>query len=298
MQAALPNRFEAATVDHGLREESASEAEYAADVCAYLSILHAVLPVEVGKGNVQAEARAARYVALAQWMKQRGLHALASAHHADDQAETLMMRLNRGSGLSGLSGVRARGPIPQQSGPQQSGSQKSGPQKSREVIRPLLSWRKVELEAVCAAAGVTPVHDPSNENDQFDRARMRKALAKADWIDPLALAQSAQHLAEAQSFIERKVEKELAGDRLTRGAERATYTPSRHAIIAHETVKRIVEDLSGKSVRGGEIARLVGRLQAGQNASLAGILARSEKADDGAQYWIFEREPARSAGSA
>ena len=108
---ALPGRIAAATVDHGLRAESAAEAQFVADLCALLKVDHAVLAVSVGQGNVQAEARIARYRALAGWAKQTGLAALASAHHADDQAETLLLRLRRASGVAGLAGVRERGQV-------------------------------------------------------------------------------------------------------------------------------------------------------------------------------------------
>ena len=83
-----------------------------AGLCHRLGIEHATLPVALDDGNVQDRARAARYAALGAWMERRSLDALATAHHADDQAETLLMRLNRGSGLSGLAGIRECAPLP------------------------------------------------------------------------------------------------------------------------------------------------------------------------------------------
>ncbi|MFN9375424.1 MAG: ATP-binding protein, partial [Novosphingobium sp.] len=82
-----------------------------AAICAALGVPHRTLKVRLDPGNVQAEARAARSAALAGWMAEEDLAALATAHHADDQAETLLLRLNRASGVAGLAGVRALGPV-------------------------------------------------------------------------------------------------------------------------------------------------------------------------------------------
>jgi len=185
--AALPGRIAAATVDHGLRPANADEAAMVAALCARLGVPHATLPVTLAEGNVQAEARAARYAALAEWMGANGLTALATAHHADDQAETLLLRLNRGSGVAGLAGVRARGQVPGTRLP---------------LVRPLLGWRRAELAQVVTAAALVAADDPSNRDDRFDRARLRKALAEAGWIDVPALAASAAHIADADAALD------------------------------------------------------------------------------------------------
>ena len=184
--AARPSEIEAATVDHQLREGSAEEAAMVASLCEQLGIPHATLPVRVAPAaSLQAQARTARYAALAAWATERDLIAVATAHHADDQAETLLMRLARGSGLSGLAGVRASRPLAD----------------GVKLVRPLLGWRKAELEAVVAVAGLTPADDPANRDPRHDRTRAREFLGRDDWPDPRHLATSAHHLADAEEAL-------------------------------------------------------------------------------------------------
>jgi len=180
--AAWPDRVRAATVDHRLRAESAAEARFVATLCAERGIPHAILaPATPITGSLQAAARKARYALLEAWRAREGALSVMTAHHADDQAETLLMRLNRGAGVSGLAGIRAT---------------------NGHVLRPLLGWRRTELEAIAAAAGIVPLADPSNQDPRFDRVRMRRALAAADWIDVPALARSASHLADAAEALD------------------------------------------------------------------------------------------------
>ena len=174
--AARPAAIEAATVDHGFRAESRGEAETVAAVCSKLGIPHAILDVrwrEKPKTAIQERARQERYRLLGFWAEERGLRAVATGHHADDQAETFLMRLNRGAGVRGLAGMRPRS---------------IAPGTDIRLIRPLLRWRHSELEDVCAAAHLTPAVDSSNDDAQFERVRLRQSLAAADWLDPAAIA--------------------------------------------------------------------------------------------------------------
>src|SRR5690606_38404014 len=103
-------KVEAATVDHGLRPEAATEAETVARACAALSVPHETLRWTDGPaatGNLMEQARLARYRLLAGWALRRGLTQVAIAHTADDQAETFLMRLAREAGLDGLAGMRS-----------------------------------------------------------------------------------------------------------------------------------------------------------------------------------------------
>lgn len=256
--AAFPDRIEAATVDHRLRSGSAGEAAMVADICAQLGVAHAVLPVAVAQGNIQAEARAARYAALAGWMKERGLTALATAHHADDQAETLLMRLNRGSGVAGLAGVRSWGEVPGTRLP---------------LLRPLLGWRRVDLAEVVAAAGLTAAADPSNTDERFDRVRIRQALTDADWLNAEALAQSAGHLADADGALDWAARREWS-EQVEKTGLGVSYRPMAPRAVALRVLARIVTELTGEEPRGSAVARLFDSLTAGQPASIGTLVVR------------------------
>lgn len=273
-KAALPGRIEVVTVDHGLRAEAAAEAAQVAELCANLQVPHATLAVEVAGGNLQAEARRARYAAMADWIAERELVALATGHHADDQAETLLMRLNRGSGVAGLAGARARGIVPGTRIP---------------LLRPLLDWRRTELEAIVGEAGIEVVADPSNLDDRFDRVRMRKALAGADWLDVPAVAASAAHLSEADEVVEWVALHEYR-DNVRREAMGLHYRPGAPRAAVLRVVARIVTELGGEAPRGRAVARLVDSLLAGKPASIGDLLVRPNVAG-----WDFSRAPARRA---
>lgn len=178
---AYPGRVEAATVDHGLRAEARAEAEMVGRWCTEQGVPHAILaPAQPITGSIQASARAARYALLHQWREARGIAWLLTAHHADDQLETIVMRLNRSSGVGGLAGIRAR---------------------NRAVLRPLLGWRRAELLAIAQSCALPHVLDPSNEDARFDRVEMRRHLAGVDWLDPLAASRTAAACADAEDAL-------------------------------------------------------------------------------------------------
>lgn len=271
--AARPGEVEAASVDHGLRAESADEAAAVAALCRELGVPHQVLRAAPDAGNVQAEARRARYAALAGWMRARGLDVLLTGHHADDQAETLMMRLLRGSGVAGLAGVRARGTVPDAPG--------------LRLLRPLLGWRRDELAGLCAACGAEPAQDPSNRDERFDRARLRARLAEAPWIDPAALARSAGLLAEAEEALGWAAERHWR-DAVREDGPALVYTPGdAPQEVRLRVLKRAIEAFSGPVPRGGELARLEAALRRGESATLSGVLAR------GGGEWRLEPAPPR-----
>lgn len=287
---AMPGHIAVASVDHGLRPEAAGEVALVERIAAERGIPFTPLKIAIARGNVSARAREARYTALAGWAAGARLSAVATAHHADDQAETLLMRLNRGSGLAGLAGVRARTVI--------EGSEVA-------LLRPLLGWRKAALESVVTAAGITAVQDPSNTNPDFDRARLRAQMAEAQWLDPVQIAASAAHLAEGWQalawYAELDWHEMVMRDEAAPGGLGYTYCANVPRVIAIETICKIIGELGGHASRA-EAARAWDRLWAGNNASLGGVLAvpgaeRVEKIGVQMRVWRFRPEPARGSAN-
>ncbi|MFA9201359.1 MAG: tRNA lysidine(34) synthetase TilS [Cypionkella sp.] len=274
--AARPEALEAATVDHGLRPDSAAEARHVAAVCAALSIRHEVLRVEVVAGNLQANARTARYGALDDWAASRGIERLATAHHADDQAETVLMRLNRGSGVAGLAGIRER---------------LACAGRNATIVRPLLRWRRVELARIVENSPFTAVADPSNHDPAFDRVRMRQALAAMDWLDPAAIARSAALLAEAGEALEWLAleEREAQVERTEQGYRYRSQSRSRLQVIY------VLRSLMGRLDRSASLsalARVVDEAKPGRPRNLGGVLFTLESEG----VWRLELEPPRRTG--
>jgi tRNA(Ile)-lysidine synthase len=266
---AIPGRIVAATVDHGLRAESAGEAAFVAGLCADRSIAHHILhPDQPITGNIQSSARAARYRLLERAADEEGCHFIATAHHRDDQLETLLMRLARGSGLDGLSGIR---------------------QLYGRVIRPVLDFSKAELEQICAQAGIVPVRDPSNDDAQFERVAMRQFLAaNAALFDPERMARSAGALAEAGEALDWATTKLLA-ERMTRDGDAVTLHPQdlprdlqRRLMIA--ALRQLVPDIAP---RGEAALRLLATLQSGNKGMIGDILCK------GGEVWTFSPAPQR-----
>jgi tRNA(Ile)-lysidine synthase len=270
-EAAFPGQVEAATVDHRLRPESAGEAAFVGTLCAARAIPHATLTGPPVAGNVQAGARALRYHLLGDWARRRGLAFVLTAHHRDDQAETLLMRLQRGAGLAGLAGIRPRAGL-----------------DGLIVLRPLLGWRRAELAEVVAAAGLAPVEDPGNSDDRYDRARLRKQLAATEWLDAPALARSAAALGEAEQALDWTAE-QLIAERTDSAPGGLTFDPT--ALPAELRRRALVRLLAllvpAEPPRGEAVQRLLAALDAGETATLAGVKC------EGGPVWRLSPAPPR-----
>ena len=253
-RTALGERIRAATVDHRLRPEAADEAAAVAVTCAQIGVAHDTLSVTWDAeptSNVQARARAARYGVLGEWAREQGLSAVLTAHHADDQAETLLMRLARGSGVAGLAGARGVARI-----------------GALTVLRPLLGWRRDELRAIVDQEGIEPADDPSNRDPRFDRVRMREMLSAATWADPLRLAASASHLAAAEEAL-CFVTDQLAHERLSVTSDGYDIDASQlPRELQRRLLVRALSDAGERDLRGPEVERLLDALLDGNTATL------------------------------
>lgn len=181
----------AATVDHGLRPEAAAEAAAVARLCLGLAIPHAVLRWEGEKprSGVQEQARLARYELLAGQARALGGAVIVTAHTLDDQAETLLMRMAKGSGPAGLAGMRPR-------------SARHGVR----LARPLLGVAKVRLVATCQSRGLGFAGDPSNRDPRFTRVRWRELmpLLAEEGLTSARLGQLATRLARVELALEQR----------------------------------------------------------------------------------------------
>ncbi|WP_101067457.1 tRNA lysidine(34) synthetase TilS [Roseovarius salinarum] len=259
----------AVTVDHRLRPESAGEAAAVAETCARLGIPHDTLPwVEGwdGTGNLQEAAREARYRLMADWARGRGLADVALAHTADDQAETLLMRLAREAGLDGLSAMGDR------------------VEHGVTFRRPALRITRAALRRVLTDRGIAWTEDPSNADPTFERVRARQVL---DQLAPLGISATglsavAHHLAGARDALYACL-REAAHDIVT--------FQSGDMLVARDGLARLHDELArrllqaglrwvagpGHGARGVALGRLLDAARTGQGMTLQGALVTPER---------------------
>ena len=179
----------ALTVDHGLRPESTEEAAQVADWLTGRAVAHETLTWRPGRAahRIQARARDARYRLMAEACRRHGIVHLLLGHSLDDQAETVLLRLAKGSGTDGLAGMA---PLRETAWVRQ--------------LRPLLGFSKRRLRAVCAAAGQPWIEDPSNADLRFARSRLRGAAATlaAEGLGPERLADTARRVGRGRAILE------------------------------------------------------------------------------------------------
>lgn len=275
MATLLPGQIRAATVDHGLRQGSADEARMVAAFCRREHIPHSILqPATPIQGSLQAAARGERYRLLDHWRTAHGLGHIVTAHHADDQLETIVMRLNRSSGVGGLAAIRARNGF---------------------ILRPLLHWRRADLAALALDRHLPFVDDPSNSDDRFDRARLRHALKSQSVMDPAAAARSAAWLAEADEALDWAVDRAVASwpdaddPHIIRDH---AYPPE---IFRRIVTRRLRDADPALTLRGASLHGVIGAMRDGRRAMVGALLIDSLPSADGAA-WRISKAPRRKAG--
>lgn len=266
----------AATVDHGLRLGSDAEARQAGQAAARLGIPHETLVWRrEGGGNLMGAARDARLRLLSDWARRHGLSAVLLGHTLDDQAETLLMRLARGAGVDGLSGMTDR-----------RGAQ------GMLWLRPLLSLSRADLRDWLVARGIGWIDDPSNQRDEFHRIRIRKAMAGLDLPLP-QLAQSLDNLAMARDALAHYAAQTAEGAQSRAGGLDLPLPPF---LAAPAEIRRrlLVAGLrfvggAGYPARRAKVGHALAELAQGRQVTLEGVIARPQ---DG---WLrLLREPAAS----
>ncbi|MFT4220980.1 MAG: tRNA lysidine(34) synthetase TilS [Microbacterium sp.] len=249
---AMRLRVRSVTVDHGLQDCSADVAAGAARQAEALGLDARVVRVEVGAGGgPEAAARDARYAALADEAMDAGAAAILVGHTLDDQAETVLLGLARGSGSASLQGMAPRSEL-----------------RGIPLLRPLLGARRATTRAACAAQQLRPWDDPHNDDDRYTRVRVRRRVLPVleDELGPgiaEALARTAEQLREdSDAFaemidetIEDVVEPAEAGIAVSVGALAANPAALRHRLIRHVVASEFGVSLSRAHTL--EVARLV-----------------------------------------
>ena len=184
----------AVTIDHGLRAEAKREAAAVKRLARRLGVEHRTLHWrgKKPKTGLQEAARAARYRLLAEAAMRGGYEHILTAHTLDDQAETVLFRLARGSGLTGLAGMAHATALP------------VGARGTIFLVRPLLHVAKARLVATLKSAGVAHSEDPSNADPRFTRTRLRALMPvlAREGLDARGLSRLALRMRRAEATVE------------------------------------------------------------------------------------------------
>lgn len=257
----------ALTVDHRLRPESGAEAAAVGKALRERGIRHEILTlgVDLPVSGVENAARAARYRVLVERCRSLGALRLLTAHHADDQAETLLLRLSRGSGPDGLAGMAAWRNL-----------------EDVVLLRPFLSVAPDRLRATCGAAGLAWFDDPTNAGDGNARGRLRRvgSLLAAEGLTAQSLARTADRAAAQRRLLDR-----LTADLLGRAVALSPWgfaelDPPPFAAadpaLAGRALARVLATVAGEAhpPRWEALNRMASRVAAGEGGTLAGCVLR------------------------
>jgi tRNA(Ile)-lysidine synthase len=281
-----PPQLTVLTVDHGLRPNSGEEARWVLEQAHHLGLAGVVLEWRGDKPvtGVQARARQARYDLLMRWCGDHAADALATAHSLDDQVETFVMRLARGSGLDGLAGIREAGTWAMRDG-------------TVALLRPLLGLSRARLRNTLTAAGQSWIEDPSNTDPRYERVRWRNTLEilQQQGLAPAMIALSVGRLDRARQALEHATAR-LEADAVVHQGERATLHLDAVQGEPEELMVRLLQRLIVRYGAGSEppqlaaLERLSGWITAGPGGgrTLAGCRIRRRKG-----ALLVSREPPR-----
>ncbi len=242
----------AASVDHGLRVEAGRELDLAERLAGSLGVPFVRLRVEVAPGaSLQAQARRARYAALVACASEHGAVRVAVGHTVDDQAETVLARLIRGTGLEGLSAIE--------------------PHRSDGVVRPLLDAPRSLVHAYQRALSLAAAQDPSNEDERFLRVRIRRQLLPVLARENPQVAQLLAHLADdaREGAAALAVLADEVLDR-ARGAEGLRALLEAKGPVRRRALRRWAEQAAGATLRRHHIVALERMLSVGGEVRLPG----------------------------
>ncbi len=224
-------QIEALHVNYGLRSDSALDQRHCELLCERLGIRLYVREVVLpGSGNMHANARAERYRIAREIVRDRGIEWIATAHTADDQAETVLYRLVSSPGRRALRGI---------------------PERDGDLIRPLLGVRRGELRAYLAERGLEWREDSSNADPRFARARVRRVLAELEDVHPAALANvnaTAELMRVEEDAVRELVLERLEALRARDGSLAIEDLAELHPAVAALALRELAEAATGRPV--------------------------------------------------
>jgi len=263
------------TVDHGLRPEAADEVRlverFARSInakCKKFKWLG-----DKSQNSIQESAREARYKMMAEYCRKQKLRYLLTAHHADDQMETILFRLAKGSGLDGLRGI----------------AEKSAYDKNLNLLRPLLHVTHEECVATCGAAQIEWAEDPSNQSAKYMRGRMRasKAALVEEGLTAGRIGTLSRRIDRVLSFVEQVVEEQEKNLTVTKESKRIVFSLSGFLTSPEEVMVRLLQRAIisiGTSKTYGprleDVERLAGRMAGSDSfrgATLGGVKISSSR---------------------
>lgn len=266
-------KIHALTVDHGLRPESATEAKTVSKILKPLGVTHKILKWEgiKPKTKIQEAARDARYKLMAEYCLSKKIGYLCVAHHGQDQMETILFRMAKGTGLDGLSGIHPTTIL----------------DNGLTLLRPLLPVSHNELLETLKANDIPWIEDPSNKNDKYARVRIRNIIdvLEKEGLSPERISSLSTRITESIKLIDYLVENEYETISLYKDTKRIEINYNRFVTLPNEgktrILKAIIADLNPTKkypARLEDIERLTQKMGANFKAgTLGGCIFRKKK---------------------